>query len=145
MTRTVTDHIVGVAVGRFGPVAAHTTWTYRSADPYALHIDLTDLSTAASREDHGPVGWTFSRELLLAALDGRMLGIEHLSDLWFERSGNDLHLHLSSPDGQATITFQACDAQRFAVRTRALVRVGAESSHLDIDAALARLMGGARW
>jgi hypothetical protein len=49
-------------------------------------------------------------------------------------------ISLTSPDGQAVLEATADDVRSFLDRTTAFVADGQESAHLDLDAALARLL-----
>ncbi len=105
---------------------------YSVADPYAVR--------AVFSGDGMEVEWVFARDLLrtgLAAPVGD--GDVHVWPSW--GTGRELlMISLTSPDGQAVLEAAADDVRSFLDRTTAVVADGRESSHLDLDAALARLL-----
>jgi Streptomyces sporulation and cell division protein, SsgA len=105
---------------------------YSAADPYAVR--------AVFSGDGMEVEWVFARELLRAGLtcptgDGDV----HVWPSW--GTGRELlMISLSSPDGQAVLEAGAEDVRNFLDRTTVVVPDGEESSYLDMDAALAKLL-----
>jgi len=106
---------------------------YDAADPYAV--------TLAFMTSTSQVCWTFGRELL--------------SDGLFEPSGDgDVHvwpcldadanavviIELCSPEGEALVQARTGDLSRFVAQMSALVPVGDESEHINIDATIAALL-----
>jgi hypothetical protein len=102
---------------------------YDPSDPYAV---TTVFMTGASQ-----VRWTFGRELLIEGL--------------YEPSGDgDVHVwpcldadghavvivELCSPDGEALVQARTGDVTSFVERMTKAVAPGAESNHVDVDAAL---------
>jgi hypothetical protein len=108
------------------------TLRYSATDPYAVR--------AVFSGDGMEVEWVFARDLLRAGLstptgDGDV----HVWPSW--GTGKDLlMISLTSPDGQAVLEASAEDVRRFLDRTTLVVQDGDESQHLDLDAALARLL-----
>jgi hypothetical protein len=102
---------------------------YDPADPYAV---TTVFMTGASQ-----VRWTFGRALLAEGLyepsgDGDV-------HVWpcLDSSGHAVVIiELCSPDGEALVQAKTGDLRRFVDRMNAAVELGAESSLIDVDAAI---------
>ncbi|MEU0391244.1 SsgA family sporulation/cell division regulator [Streptomyces sp. NPDC006208] len=114
-------------------IAVPTRLTYRTADPYAVHISFHIHS------EH-PVNWTFARELLVEGVfrpsgDGDVR-------LWpTKRNGcNVILLALSSPDGEALLEASSEVVSAWLERTLRVIPPGCESERLGIDDALAELL-----
>lgn len=106
--------------------------TYHSRDPYAVR--------ASFRTGSSSVEWVFARDLLRTGLSSPVGdGDVHVWPSW--GTGRELlMISLTSPDGQAVLEAGAADVRSFLDRTAAVVPDGDESAHLDLDAALARLL-----
>lgn len=116
------------------PVAS--SWRYDPADPWAVAVVFTD-----PRVNDGEVPmWGFARDLLAAGLH-RPAGIGDVQ-LWpaYDILTPVTAVRLSSPDGEAVLTVESADVQRFLARTYAWVPAGDEAAHVDVDAAVARLL-----
>jgi hypothetical protein len=106
---------------------------YSAVDPYAVR--------AVFSGDGMEVEWVFARDLLRTGLvcptgDGDV----HVWPSW--GTGRELlMISLTSPDGQAVLEAAADDVRRFLDRTAAVVPDGEESSHLNLDSELQRLLG----
>ncbi len=114
-----------------GPVPLQVSLRYSAADPYAVR--------AAFRGSDATVEWVFARELLINGLnEANGLGDVHV---WPTRDGDtDLVLiSLSSPDGRAVLQADATDLRCFLDATTAVVPMGREEVHLDLDQVIARL------
>jgi len=110
-----------------------TTLGYRKNDPYA--VTLTFHSNA------GDVEWIVARTLLLQGLasptgDGDVRVYPSIDD----NARAVAVLDFSSPDGR--LVAQACthELQSFLARTFAVVPVGTESEHLDLDGLITQLL-----
>jgi hypothetical protein len=104
-------------------------------DPYAVHV-LFHAESAAGE----PVGWSFARELLVTGLD-EPAGIGDVRVWpWANTRGDFVALALSSPDGNALFEVPRSVLVRFLRRTYIAVPRGRESEHLDVDAAINRLL-----
>ena len=116
-------------------VALAVTLTYDSADPYAVHA----LFRTGHRDG---VAWVFARDTLAAGVvqpSGE--GDVRVWPAAAADGGDDVvHIALSSPDGQALLEAPASTLTDFLLRTYAVVPRGGETSHLDIDTALATLL-----
>jgi hypothetical protein len=114
-----------------GPVALSVGLRYSASDPYAVR--------AAFRGSDATVEWVFARELLLGGLrEATGVGDVHV---WPGRAdGHDVvHISLSSPDGRAVLQADARDMRSFLDATTAVVPVGREEIHLDLDQVIAKL------
>lgn len=108
---------------------------YDPADPYAVQVLFHPPSPGEE-----PVSWSFARELLATGLvEPAGLGDVRL---WPCTSAgrNLVALALSSPDGQALFEVPRSVLVRFLARSYALVPLGHEARHLDIDRAVHRLL-----
>ena len=112
-----------------------TTLSYRREDPYAL--------TLAFHANGGDVTWIVSRTLVLQGLatpvgDGDVRvrpgrgGVQPTAILEF-----------TSPDGSLVARARTQELQAFLARTFAVVPVGSESAHVDIDGLLTALLDAA--
>jgi hypothetical protein len=107
---------------------------FNPSDPYAVSMNLEARS--------GTVTWTFARELLEQGIyspsgDGDV-------QVWPAGQDTDrtLHIALSSPFGNALFEVPRSVLVRFLRRTYVVVPRGRESDHLDVDAAVNRLLAG---
>ncbi|GAA2229303.1 SsgA family sporulation/cell division regulator [Streptomyces amakusaensis] len=117
------------------PVPARLT--YRTADPYAVHI------TFHIGSEH-PVTWTFARELLVEGVF-RPCGHGDVRIWPTKVSGRSVVLMaLSSPDGDALLEVSAGVVSAWLERTLRIVPPGAEGGRLDLDGRLAELLSPRR-
>lgn len=120
-------------VGAEVPVLMTAELEYRADDPYAV--------TAVFHTGDRPIRWVFARDLLDVGL---VHDVGH-GDVQIV-PGRDpdgirtLQLRLSSPDGVAVLETSADVVLDFLGRSYALVPPGDESEHVDVDAALTRLL-----
>lgn len=122
---------LNLVVPESGPVPLQVGLRYSAADPYAVR--------AAFRGSETTVEWVFARDLLLGGMRERTgAGDVHV---WPGRNGEDeaIHIALSSPDGRAVLQADRHDLVRFLAATTALVPVGAEEIHMDLDDVIAKL------
>ncbi|MGW2561704.1 SsgA family sporulation/cell division regulator [Streptomyces sp. NPDC001514] len=107
--------------------------TYRTADPYAVHI------TFHIGSEH-PVNWTFARELLVEGIF-RPCGHGDVRIWPTKVEGCSVILvALTSPDGDALLEASAAQVSAWLERTLRAVPPGTESEQLRIDEALAELL-----
>src|SRR5690606_4237851 len=86
------------------------------------------------------VSWSFARELLVTGLD-EPAGIGDVRVWpWTTPRGDFVALALSSPDGNALFEVPRSVLVRFLRRTYVVVPRGQETDHLDVDAAVVRLL-----
>ncbi|MEU6823694.1 SsgA family sporulation/cell division regulator [Streptomyces atriruber] len=116
------------------PVPARLT--YRTADPYAVHIAFHIGS------EH-PVNWTFARELLVEGVF-RPCGHGDVRVWPTKVEGRSVVLMaLSSPDGDALLEAPAAAVSAWLERTLRVVPPGSEAEQLGIDDGLAELLAPA--
>ncbi|MFG3494408.1 SsgA family sporulation/cell division regulator [Streptomyces sp. NPDC047928] len=113
------------------PVPARLS--YRTADPYALHV------TFHIGSDH-PVNWTFARELLVEGVF-RPCGHGDVRIWPTKVEGRDVILMaLSSPDGDALLEAPSAQVSAWLERTLRAVPPGTEAERLGLDDGLAELL-----
>ncbi|MFJ9213207.1 putative membrane protein [Streptomyces sp. L-9-10] len=113
------------------PVPARLT--YRTDDPYAVHITFHIGSDT-------PVHWTFARELLVEGVF-RPCGHGDVR-IWPTKVGGRtvLCVALSSPDGDALLEAPCGAVSAWLERTLRIVPPGTESEQLGLDDGLAALL-----
>jgi hypothetical protein len=117
------------------PVPARLT--YRTDDPYAVHITFHISSD-------NPVNWTFARELLVEGVF-RHCGQGDIRIWPTKVDGRSVVLMaLSSPDGDALLEASAAVVFAWLERTLRVVPPGSESEQLGIDDGLAELLAPAQ-
>lgn len=129
-TETVSRDMFTVLHGQPAPVV--TRWTYSTADPYAVTLGVR------GRGDRF-VEWLVARDLVLAALrepagrgDVRM-SPQHVQ-------GYDIvEIEIRSADGRAVLEVDRELLTQFLEASTALVPVGDEGAHVDLDAEIERL------
>ncbi|MFE9019172.1 SsgA family sporulation/cell division regulator [Streptomyces sp. NPDC007808] len=114
-------------------VAVPARLSYRSDDPYAVHVTFHITS------EH-PVDWTFSRDLLVEGVF-RPCGHGDVR-VWPTRTGGRsvVLMALSSPDGDALLEAPAAQVSAWLERTLRMVPPGAEGEQLGMDDALDQLL-----
>lgn len=106
---------------------------YRSSDPYAVSMDF--------RSSRGTVNWTFGRDLLVDGLqEPAGLGDVHVWPTVDAAGRPVVAIALKAPTGSITVTAPRKPVASFVRRSMRLIPQGAESSHVDVDAAVARLL-----
>ena len=117
------------------PVKA--TLRYEPTDPYAVHV----VFHGGGADPAGEVSWSFARQLLAEGLN-EPAGIGDVRAWpWQSEDGPVIALALSSPDGHALFEVPRAALADFLARTFAEVPRDTEARHLDVDAALAALLG----
>ena len=105
---------------------------YDPADPYAV---TTVFMTGANQ-----VRWTFGRELLTDGLyEPAGDGDVHVWPCLDSAGHAVVIIELCSPDGEALVQAKTGDLRRFVDRMSKAVTPGAESSLVDVDAAIAAI------
>jgi hypothetical protein len=109
------------------PVPAHLA--YDASDPYAVR------ATFLAGDDS--VEWVFARDLLASGVS-RPTGD---GDVHVSPDGPEVILiSLASPDGRAVLAAPSAEVSGFVARTYELVPPGDEWRHVDVDAAISRLL-----
>ncbi|KWT63014.1 sporulation protein SsgA [Streptomyces albus subsp. albus] len=112
------------------PVPARLT--YRTDDPYAVHVTFHIGSDA-------PVNWTFARELLVEGVF-RPCGNGDVRVWPTKVDGRSVVcMALSSPDGDALLEAPAAAVSAWLERTLRVVPPGSEHEHLGLDKGLSAL------
>ncbi|MEU3449698.1 SsgA family sporulation/cell division regulator [Streptomyces thermolilacinus] len=107
--------------------------TYRTSDPYAVHIVFHIGS-------ENPVYWTFARELLVEGVF-RPCGYGDVRIWPSKADGRSVVLMaLSSPDGDALLEAPSSQVSAWLERTLLVVAPGTEARLLGIDDGLAALL-----
>ncbi len=109
------------------PVPAHLA--YDANDPYAVR------ATFLAGDDR--VEWVFARDLLATGIE-RPTG-EGDVHVW-PGSPDVVLIALASPDGQAVLAAPSADVGAFVAHTYELVAAGDEYQHIDMGAAISRLL-----
>lgn len=105
---------------------------------YAAHEPFSVRATF--RTSDGDVNWVFARDLLADGLRGPA-GSGDVTVWPSNNQGRDVMcLSLSSPSGQAMLEANRTDIDEFLTRTYTVVPVGCESTQIDIDALIDRLL-----
>jgi len=114
-----------------------STFSYAKDDPYAVRIAF---HVGLDR----PVEWNFARELLSEGIDGPQgLGDVRVwpsAPLKASLAATLLNVQLSSPAGRAQFTAPIRMVDDFLRRTYDLVPAGRESTCIDLESGLARLL-----
>ncbi|MBA4865116.1 SsgA family sporulation/cell division regulator [Streptomyces sp. PSKA54] len=112
------------------------TLHYDRRDPFAVRITFPAPATLEGVE----VCWTFARELLSTGTESPVgEGDVKLRPYGYDRTVLEFHAR----EGIAVVHVRTGELRRFLARTVALVPLGKEHLHLDLDHGLAELMGGA--
>lgn len=136
-TRTASDTTLTVAV----PLVSGETETetmggelrYSTADPYAV--------TLVVQTRKGPVGWTFSRDLLAEGLyDPAGDGDVQVWPCLSTDASAVIVVELHAPGGDALLQTPSRAVAKFVDEMYAAVPAGTESSHLGLDALVAQLL-----
>jgi hypothetical protein len=121
-------------VGADVPLLMPAHLEYRANDPYAV----TALFHIGAER---PVRWVFSRDLLDEGLvhdvgEGDVQVVPSRDALGY----HTVQLRLASPDGVAVLEASADAVLEFLGRSYGLVPPGTEALHMDLDAALTRIL-----
>ena len=109
-----------------------TELSYNPRDPFA--VSATFLTVG------GEVRWTFGRDLLIGGLqEPTGDGDVHVWPCTDNDARPVVIIELCSPDGEALVQARRNDVATFVARMTTAVPVGAESGHLDVDAAIAAI------
>ena len=137
-TRVQVDVSLRLVVPEGSSLPVKASLRYEPEDPYAVHV----IFHAGSTEASGEVSWSFARQLLADGMS-EPTGIGDVRVWpWASPRGDFVALALSSPDGNALFEVPRSILVRFLRRTYVAVPRGRESDHLDVDAAVNRLLAG---
>jgi Streptomyces sporulation and cell division protein, SsgA len=132
---TTSRTLPAVRLQQRGPSSDWVTLRYRSSDPYAVEAQLLSGRRGADT-------WRFARDLLAAGLMQSVgEGDVRISPWLAAATGRDaVRLAMRSPETAVHVQLDAADVVEFLELTQTVVRLGNESAHLDLDAALKTLV-----
>ncbi|MEU6393557.1 SsgA family sporulation/cell division regulator [Streptomyces sp. NPDC046939] len=112
------------------------TLGYDVRDPFAVRMSFPAAATLEGVD----VCWTFARDLLATGVrEPAGLGDVRVRPYGYDRTVLEFH----AMEGTAIVHIRTGELERFLASTRALVPVGEESLHVDVDSDLAELLGQA--
>ncbi|MEU9485558.1 SsgA family sporulation/cell division regulator [Streptomyces decoyicus] len=124
---------LGLVVSPEQSVPVPARLTYRTDDPYAVHLAFHIGSDS-------PVDWTFARELLVEGVF-RPCGDGDVRVWPVKADGRSLVcIALDSPDGRALLEAPAPAVSAWLERTLRVVPPGSEQGHLGLDKGLSDLL-----
>ena len=127
---TVSQDMFTVLHGQPAPVV--TRWTYTADDPFAVTLGVR------TRGDRF-VEWLLARDLVIDSLQGPAgFGDVRMSPQRVQ-DYDILEIEIRSSNGRAILEVDRDQLQEFLDATTALVPVGAESGHMDIDAEIDKI------
>jgi hypothetical protein len=129
-TDTVSRDMFTVLHGQPAPVV--TRWTYDSADPFAVTL-------AVRTRGNRFVEWLIARDLVAASLRAQAgCGDVRMSPQHVQ--GYDIvEIEIRSTDGRAVLEVDRDLLGEFIDASVALVAVGDESAHMDLDAEISKI------
>lgn len=129
-TDTVSQDMFTVLHGQPAPVV--TRWTYSVADPFAVTLGVR------GRRDRF-VEWLVARDLVIESLTGPAgCGDIRMSPQHVQ--GYDIvEIEIRSTDGRAVLEVDRDLLREFVDATVAVVPVGDEGSHMDLDAEIVKI------
>ena len=127
---TVSQEMFAVLHGQPAPVV--TRWTYTAEDPFAVTLGVR------TRGDRF-VEWLLARDLVIDSLRGPTGdGDVHMSPQRVQ-DYDIVEIEIRSSDGRAILEVDRDQLLEFLDAATALVPVGAESGHMDIDAEIEKI------
>jgi len=129
-TDTVSREMFTVLHGQPAPVV--TRWTYDSADPFAVTL-------AVRTRGNRFVEWLIARDLVAASLRAQAgCGDVRMSPQHVQ--GYDIvEIEIRSTDGRAVLEVDRDLLAEFIDASVALVAMGDESAHMDLDAEISKI------
>ena len=107
--------------------------SYDAADPFAVSILFND--------EPAPVRWTFARDLLVEGFyEPTGDGDVHVWPCLSTQGSAVVIIELNSPQGEVLVQVSSRAVSSFNEQMLALVPVGSEADHVDLDAELTRLL-----
>ncbi|MDH2391988.1 MULTISPECIES: SsgA family sporulation/cell division regulator [Streptomyces] len=133
VAQSVPARLINDAAPHTGP-AIPVRLRYTAEDPYAMRMDFP---AEASLADTG-VTWVFARSLLESGLSSPSgAGDVHI---WPWGPAQTM-VELRSPEGVALLRFGTAALRSFLVRSYGVVPAGGEADGMDVEEALALLLG----
>lgn len=131
ITRALTLELIDTS-GTATPL--HSILTYDVSDPYAVAANFTVAGAT--------VRWVFARSLLATGVyEPTGEGDVQVWPCLNVRGQAVTVIQLSSPEGEALMQARSNEVCEFLRRTEGLVALGAEATYVDIDDAIAKLLG----
>jgi sporulation and cell division protein SsgA len=129
-SEAVRQDMFTVLHGQATPIV--TRWGYQASDPFAV--------TLAVRIQQGHwIEWLVARDLVVQALD-EATGEGDIRMTPRTASGYDVvEIEIRSTDGRAVLEVDHDLLHQFVHATTAVVALGEESAHVDLDEAIARI------
>jgi hypothetical protein len=137
VTRPLTLELID-ATG--GATAVNADLTYDAADPYAV---IAGFSIGTGFDRHvATVRWVFARSLLATGVyEPAGEGDVRIWPCLNARGQAVTIIELSSPDGEALMQARSDEVCGFLRATEVVVPSGAETTYLDVDDAITKLLG----
>ncbi|MEV7075755.1 SsgA family sporulation/cell division regulator [Streptomyces sp. NPDC093990] len=129
VTYTVTAHVSAM---KSRPVALSAELSYSAADPYAVRMSLGAPAANA-------VDWVFARELLAGGTNRPTGSGDVLIFPGHRGNAHTVRVLLRNRAGTASVELALSEVLAFLRETFALVADGAESRHVDLDAAVGEI------
>lgn len=114
--------------GYIGSVPVPTRFYYDSDKPFEIRVWFPAHKAT----------WVMGRDLFRLAAQTGAAGDGDVRLLY---DGSTYVMHLTAPDGTASIEFKAADIEQFMYNVYEVVPEGKEMDNVDIDSAIARLLG----
>ena len=127
---TVSQEMFAVLHGQPAPVV--TRWTYTADDPFAVTLGVR------TRGDRF-VEWLLARDLVIDSLRGPAGHGDVRMSPQRVQDYDIVEIEIRSSDGRAILEVDRDQLQEFLDSATALVPVGAESGHMDIDAEIDKI------
>ncbi len=133
VTSTMTLELID-STGAATPL--ETELGYDPADPFAVSATFVTVT--------GRVQWTFGRDLLIGGIyEPTGDGDVHVWPCLDGDGQSVVIIELCSPDGEALVQARAAQITAFVEKMTSSVAPGAESAYLDVDGAIAAILGEA--
>ena len=129
-TAAVSQDMFTVLQGQPTPVL--TRWTYTHDDPYAVTL------TVRTGEDRW-VEWLVARDLVVESLSGPAGEGDIRMRPQVVQGYDIIEIEIRSTDGRAVLEVDLDLLERFVEASTALVALGDESRHIDLDGGIATL------
>ena len=127
---TVSQEMFAVLHGQPAPVV--TRWTYTADDPFAVTLGVR------TRGDRF-VEWLLARDLVIDSLQGPAGHGDVRMSPQRVQDYDIVEIEIRSSDGRAILEVDRDQLLEFLDSATALVPVGAESGHMDIDAEIDKI------
>ena len=127
---SVQQDMFTVLHGQSTPIV--TRWIYRASDPFAVTF-------AVRVHEHHWIEWLTARDLLVAAMDGPVGEGDIRMGPRVVSGHRIVEIEIRSTDGRAVLDVDHDRLRQFLDAATALVALGAEADHVDLDEEIARI------